>query len=190
METFTEAGPLAYDPSYKEKREQVLRKLSLADIDTPIMDIIEGFSGLTYCFTIQSCYGHFVHKNQVNPKNVEPLSHYDEDTLIEYRIAYIALCIENSELGKTLIYDLRALTKIDPDYIQFGSADWFRRQYVNSFAIQVEPERYKDKDSAFVTVDEALHLETIRHRFFKEIRNVIQKHHHLTEERKHNVRKS
>jgi len=32
-------------------------------IDGPIIGLINGFNKLPYCFTLQSCYEHFVYKN-------------------------------------------------------------------------------------------------------------------------------
>lgn len=32
-----------------------------------------------------------------------------------------------------------AITAIEPDYLQFGSADWFWERWLNSYALQVEP---------------------------------------------------
>jgi hypothetical protein len=41
---------------------------------------------------------------------------------------------------------------------------WERQ--VNSFALQVEPDRFKHSDQAILGCDEALHLEKIRNIFF------------------------
>jgi len=69
METFTKLKTLVDDPRYVEKREESLRKLQISTIDAPIVGIIEDGAKLPYCFTLQSCYGPFIHKNQQNPKN-------------------------------------------------------------------------------------------------------------------------
>ena len=97
MKTFTKLKAFVDDPHYYEKREESLCKLQISTIDAPIVEIIKDFAKLTYCFTLQSCYGHFIHKGQENPKNVEPLSlsDFDKTSSIEYRIAYLALCIQN-----------------------------------------------------------------------------------------------
>ena len=166
METFTKLKALVDDPRYAEKREESLRKLQISRIDAPLVGIIENFAKIPYCFTLQSCYGHFIHKNQQNPKNTEPLSNFDKSSSIEYRIAYIALCVQNNDLGKQLLQDLGKITEIEPEYIQIGSAEWFWRRQVNSYALQVEPERYKTEDRCRLSIQEALYVEKVRNHVF------------------------
>jgi len=91
-----------------------------------------------------------------------------KDTIakVEYRIAYIALCIENSLLGRVLFNALNKITAIDPENVQFCCADWFWKRQVNSYALQVEPDRFKRKDTAVLDYKEALHIEKIRNEFF------------------------
>ena len=185
METFTEAKPFVNDQFFKKKREEVLIKLeSLFEsesIDAPIIEIIRDFTTLPHCFTIQSCYGHFVHNKQKDPNNVEPLSNYqDEISKVDYRIAYMAFCLQNNDLGRKLFDDLKAVIEINPAYVQFGSAEWFWERYVNSYVLQVEPERDKTKDRVYVRMKEALHIEKVRNEFFIEIQKIIQKHQKLT----------
>jgi len=44
---------------------------------------------LPYCFTLQSCFGHFVFCGQNDQQNLEPLPVNDPIVKVEYRIAYI-----------------------------------------------------------------------------------------------------
>lgn len=179
MQTFTKAKHFVDYPHYQEKREEALSRLDLQTIDRPIVDIIKDISTITHCFSLQSCYGHFVHKGQRNRMNVDPLSNYDESSRIEYKIAYIALCIQNNDLGRKLYQDLKAITKIDPDNIQFGSATWFWQTHVNSYVVQVEPDRYKKEDKAFVNINEALHLEIVKNQMFERLRGIVKEHQRL-----------
>jgi hypothetical protein len=174
MKTFTKLKAFVDDPHYYEKREESLRKLQISTIDAPIVEIIKDFAKLLHCFTLQSCYGHFIHKGQQNLKNLEPLSNFDKSLSIEYRIAYIAICIQNNDLGKQLLQDLKKITKINPEYIQFGSAEWFWRRQVNSYVLQVVPERYKTEDRCRLSIQEALYVEKVRNQVFKELRNLVQ----------------
>jgi len=174
METFTKLKALVDDPRYVEKREESLRKLQISTIDAPLVGIIEDFAKVPYCCTLQSCYGHFIHKNQQNPKNTEPLSNFDKSSSIEYRIAYIALCVQNNDLGKQLLQDLEKITEIEPEYIQIGSAEWFWRRQVNSYALQVEQERYKTEDRCRLSIQEALYVEKVRNHVFGELKNLVQ----------------
>jgi hypothetical protein len=163
------------NPYYLEQRQKSLRSLDMSTIDEPIIEIIEGFAKLPYCFTLQSCFGHFVYKNQKDEKNTEPLPVTENIPNVEYRIAYIALCLEGSDAGRQLFNELSRVPVMDPDTIQFGCAEWFWKDYVNSYALQVDPERYKTKDRCWVSYKEALHIEKIRDEFFAEIRSIVHK---------------
>lgn len=177
VETFVEAKPFVENPHYQKKREKALHELDYDKIDAPITDIIKGFATIPYCFSLQSCYGHFVHEGQKDSNNVSPLSDYNKNTKIEYRIAYLALVIENNNEGLQLYHDLEAIVKIDPDYIQFCSANWWwKKGDANSYVLQVEPDRYKAEDTAIVSVDEALHLENVKNNMFKALKELLQKH--------------
>jgi hypothetical protein len=93
---------------------------------------------------------------------------------VEYRIAYIALCIEESSSGKALFDDFRGIPETEPDYIQFGCAEWFWKRQVNSYALQVEPRRYMTKDKVRVGYKEALDIERVRNRFFDQLNKLLQ----------------
>ena len=60
----------------------------------------------------------------------------------------------------------KPLPLIDSDYVQFGSADWFWSNQVNSYVLQVEPDRYKHQDTVLLPYKEALFIEKIRNAFF------------------------
>jgi len=177
METFTPLKNFVDNPHFNKQRQNSLKQLKLSTIDSPILEIIKGFSKLPYCFTLQSCYGHFLNDHQQNPKNVDPLPNTTKISNIEYRIAYIALCIQNNDEGEKLFEDLKQIPNIDPDYIQFGSAGWFWKRQVNSYALQVEPKRLMTKDRIFINYDEALHIEKVRNVFFDEIKRIILRNH-------------
>jgi len=210
METFTEQKALSDNPNYKEQREKNLAGLTDGMIDEPIIEIINSFNGIPYCFTLQSCYGHFVHSGQTGAHNMDPLPSKIPDSKVEYRIAYIAFCIENNDNGRLLskiqqhtvvisyadsvskrdekslvtldhflksyfpaIKGLKALEEIPvmaPEHIQFGSAEWFWKRQVNSYALQVEPERFKHQDRAMLDYEEALTIEKTRNEFFMRLR--------------------
>jgi hypothetical protein len=175
VETFTELKDFVDNPHFNKQRQRSLRSLDLETIDPPLVDIIDGFSKLPYCFTLQSCYGHFLYPDQKNEKNIEPLPDSEEIAEVEYRIAYIALCIEDSGQGRELFSTLSEVASIDSEYIQFCSSDWFWKDQVNSFALQVEPDQYKTKDKCSVSYQEALHIEKVRNQFFNKIRGIVQK---------------
>ncbi len=166
METFTELKDLAVNLRYQVQKRKILSDLNDDMIDTPIVDLINGFNKLPYCFTLQSCYGHFVYNGQKNPYNLDPLPAKEIIAQVEYRIAYIAFCIENSASGRGLFEALKEITAIDLENVQFCCAEWFWKKQINSYALQVEPYRFKSKDTAIIDFKEALHIEKIRNTFF------------------------
>ncbi len=166
METYAELKKLVGNPHFQEQRRENIGLLSDSIIDEPIIEMVTAFNKLPHCFTLQSCYGHFVYSGQKDSHNFEPLPVTDTITKVEYRIAYIAFCIENNASGRGLLETLRAIPAIDPKNIQFFCAEWFWKRQVNSYALQVEPDRFKTKDRAIVEYKEALLIEKIRNEFF------------------------
>jgi hypothetical protein len=105
---------------------------------------------------------------------VKALDNYnDDDTMIEYRLAYLAICLQNNDTGQRLRDGLSRTVEIDPEYIQFGCADWFWRRHPNSYVVQTEPQRFRNQDTAMVRIKEALHLQSVRDRMFDRIREII-----------------
>jgi len=163
------------NPYYQRQRQKNLHNLTDEMIDVPIIEIVKGFNKLPHCFTLQSCYGHFVYNGQSNPHNLEPLPIKATIARVEYRIAYIAFCIENSLLGRELLESFNRITAIDQEYIQLCCAKWFWKRQVNSYALQVEPDRFKRQDAAIVDLKEALHIENIRNEFFDRLNKLLEK---------------
>ena len=92
---------------------------------------------------------------------------------MRYRIAYLVICIENSNRGWALREALAQVPKIDPGYIQFGSPDWFWQRWLNSYALQVEPAAHKFHDEATLEVSEARHVQGVRELFFERLRDLL-----------------
>ncbi|MDA8135703.1 MAG: hypothetical protein M0T82_13875 [Desulfobacteraceae bacterium] len=172
METFTEPKALVENPHYWEQRQKSLTGLSDGMIDGPIIELINAFNKLPYCFTLQSCYGHFIYNGRNDPHNLAPLPLTDTIARVEYRIAYIAFCIENSDLGKLLFDTLKRIADIEPENIQFCGAEWFWERQVNSYALQVEPDRFKFEDKAILDYREALKIEKVRNEFFVRLKGI------------------
>ncbi len=166
MKTFTGPKITAINENFRKQRQKSLSELSKAMIDTPIIKIINSFNKLDYCFTLQCCYGHFLFNRQVDTTNLDPLPATDTKSPVEYRIAYLAFCIENSDSGRRLLEDLKKVAVHDPENIQFGCAEWFWKRQVNSYVLQVEPYRFRYEDKVMLQYPEALHIEKIRNEFF------------------------
>jgi hypothetical protein len=177
LETFTTPKELVENPHYREQKQKSLADLKGVVIDTPIIEHINQFNRLPFCFTLQSCYGHFLHNGQKDPHNFDPLPITNAIARVDYRIAYVAFCIDNSDEGKGLFDDLKTITSIDHENIQLCCAEWFWKRQVNSYALQVEPARFKYKDKAILGYQEALIVEKIREGFFNQLRELLRKQH-------------
>jgi len=173
METFTTAREFVTNSKYFRDRDKNLNKLNLDIIDLPIREVVKCINDMPHCFTLQSCYGHFLYASGQDPHNLDRLPH-KYDGQVTYRIAYIALCIENSQEGHKLLDSLAQIPLLDPEYIQFGSADWFWKQYRNSYVLQVEPDRFKLQDQCIMGHTEALYIENVRDMFFEKLRDVFR----------------
>lgn len=175
METFTSFRDPVVNPAFPGQRRQALSQLDLAAIDGPIVNLVRRFNELPYCFTLQSCWGHFVCAGQRNPRNLQVLAAGRPSDPVEYRIAYLALCVDDNHEGIALLRDLGKLAASDPDYIQFGCADWFWQRQLNSYALQVEPKRHQTKDKVRLDYREALHVQTIRDRTFAALESLLDR---------------
>ena len=175
METFIEAKAFVAHPRYAHDRSRVLAALDPGSLDEPIRDIISGFARRSYCFPLQSCYGHFICTAGQASRTFDPVPDGYEG-MVRYRIAYIALCIQNSREGRTLRAALEEVPELSPDYIQFGSAGWFWERCVNTYVLQVEPIRHKEKDEVRLDADEAMHIKHVRDVFFMNLKNLLGRH--------------
>lgn len=162
------------NPHFQKQKQKALCELTDDMIDMPIVSLIKGFNELPYCFTLQCCYGHFVYNGKKDMHNLDPLPVKEIITKVEYRIAYIAFCIENNTSGRWLFETFKRITKIDPESIQYGCAEWFWNRQINSYALQVEPDRFKRHDKAILDFKEALHIEKIRNTFFIRLNELLE----------------
>jgi len=174
LETFTKYKPLIENSDFTIQKEAALSSLDIRTVDEPIRNVITALNDIPFCFTIQSCFGHFVFGKQKNPKNLHPLPQTEIIGDIEYRIAYVAVCVQRSEPVARFLSELSDIQKIDPRYIQFGCANWFWERQVNSYVIQVEPERYSERDSARIPYREAKHIEELKRDVFVNIHSLAK----------------
>jgi hypothetical protein len=191
VETFAKPKAFVENQQFRDQRQKMLAGLGDDMLDAPIIDLINGFNQLPYCFTLQCCYGHFVHDGQKDPYNLEPLPITDTIRSVQYRIAYVAFCIENNAPGRMFREALSDIRLVDPDNIQFCSAEWFWERQVNSYALQVQPDRFKDKDQSTLDYKEALLIEKVRNAFFIQLQELLQKLHGseaLTKRKSHSKR--
>ncbi|MBN2415499.1 hypothetical protein JXO52_06640 [bacterium] len=173
METFIPRKNLVISPEFSRQRQNMLRELEKADIDPPISSLIARLNALPCCFTIQCCHGHFVSPAGDLIQSLATAADYQQSGEVEYRIAYIACCIENSAGGKILLAALEQVSDLEPQYVQFGSAGWFWDQYPNSYVLQVEPERFACQDTALLSYREACLVEEVRDGVFNRLRDIL-----------------
>jgi hypothetical protein len=172
LETFTEPKEFVEHARYEDERQEALAALVSASIDEPIVDIVSSFAMLGHCFTLQSCYGHFICRPEQDTYTFESIPR-GWDSPVRYRIAYIAFCIQNSDRGKMLRQALARIPEIAPDYVQFGSADWFWDQWLNTYVLQVMPIDDRLKDETILNPLEALRTQEVRGLFFRKLRELL-----------------
>ena len=172
METFTEPRALVRHQTYAADRLAALDGLDLSGVDPPVVDIVEAFLPLSYCFTLQCCYGHFLTAPGQDEHSLEAVSEGGANS-VRYRIAYVALCVEDTNRGRALLERLSRVPEIEPAYVQFGCADWFWDQWPNSYTLQVEPAAHRFKDQVVLTAGEAMQTQRARDRFFEELRRLL-----------------
>ena len=81
---------------------------------------------IPHSFTLQCCFGHFVYDGEPDRENlILPSSDRGTVENVLYRLAYLTVCLQDNPGGREMYADQEALTSLNPDYIQFGSADWF-----------------------------------------------------------------
>ncbi len=173
METFTGPRELVDNPGFREQRARALSLLTDDMIDPPILDVVRAVNSLSFCFTMQSCFGHFVPEGRPDEESFDRLPQERIEGPIRYRIAYLAFCVENSLPGWNFLKMMQALALRDPANIQFGSADWFWKDQVDSYAVQVEPERFSRQDTAVLDFEEAMVIEKARDGFYGNLRTVL-----------------
>jgi len=157
---------------YADERRAALDSLDVTDVDEPIIDIVEAFAPLLHCYTLQSCYGHFLTAPGQDAHSLAPIPEAHGGS-VRYRIAYVAFCVEESDKGRALLDRLARVPAVDPAFVQFGSADWFWDQWVNSYVLQVEPAGFRFKDQAALAAGAAVHTQRVRDRFFDELRRLL-----------------
>jgi hypothetical protein len=172
VETFTEPRALVRHADYAADRQAALDALDLSAVDQPVVDVVEAFGPLPYCFTLQACYGHFLTALGQDEHSLDPLPERHGGS-VRYRIAYVAFCIEDTERGRAFLERLSRVPEIEPAYVQFGCADWFWDQWPNSYTLQVEPAAHRFKDQAILTAGEAMQTQRARDRFFEELRRLL-----------------
>ena len=171
METYTKARPMVDNPDFDEQRAAALRALEGAQIDEPLVPLIAELNRLPYCFTLQCCYGHFLPEGEIDEQTLAPPPVRGRKP-VEYRIAYLALCIRDDAEGRALLEAVKGLRDVERMVVQVGSADWFWDQQVNTYVVQVGLRKHKRQDSMTLDGKQARHVahtRTLLYRHFSEL---------------------
>ena len=174
MQTFCSERPLQPDPGFEAAKARALEGMDMAEIDAPIKDIITSLNKHPFCYTLQSCFGHFVSTEHPDDHNLSVVEESDSSDNPLYRISYLALCIRADPDGKRLLSLLKKMPwEVDRDRIQFGCAKWFWNRCVNSYVLQVQPKDRADVDSLTISAREARLIQSARTRFWEALRTTI-----------------
>lgn len=173
MQTYCPEKPMVANPDFGKQRTAALASLRKAPLDEPVKKFIHDLANLEFCFTLQSCWGHFVSGSQPDPHAIRTISADSLEGKYHYKIAYLAFCVDNCTEGRNFLARLREIpAAVDPRYVQFGCAGWFWKQQVNSYVLQVQPLENAYVDSLDMSGELALELQGVRDGFFKAMREV------------------
>jgi hypothetical protein len=171
METYIDYKPFTHNPNFKANRQATLQNLDLKLVDSPLRILIKDINRLPCIFTLQCCHGHFLKKNGKEISTLE-LSEIDEQ--VQYKLAYIAICLENSRTGENIRQSLLNIPlSIDRGKIQFCSAKWFWEQWLNTYVLQVMPNKFKDRDTAPLEYPEAREIGRVRDELFLSLKDFV-----------------
>jgi hypothetical protein len=173
VETFVPFIEPVENPDFAAQRGEALADVDADEIDAPIVQLITGFADLPYCYTLQCCHGHFVRDSDTDDHTLARLPDEPRDEVVLYRIAYVTWCIDTEAEGMRLMQDLRAVAAAAPGLVQFGCATWFWERQVNSYVLQVEPERFAHLDKTPLGYGEALRVQAARDDFFVRLAAVL-----------------
>jgi len=173
METYTKARPFVDNPDFDVQRMAALVGLGQADLDEPLRPLVAQLNQLPYLFTLQCCYGHFVQPGEPDRHTLEPPPARGRVEL-EYRIAYLALCLRDDDQGRAFLEAFRGLRDVERMLVQVGSADWFWQRQVNSYVIQVSPRKHKRQDTMTLDGKQARKIAQVRVKLWRELAEMVQ----------------
>lgn len=182
METYTAPKPFEDYPEFQRDRQLALDMLDIALIDDPLVGLIKDLNQIPYLFTLQCCHGHFQTTDGEEISDFDASGSINKLNKLEYRLAYIVFCIENSSSGKFFAQQLQDIPlTVKHGLVQFCSAQWFWDQWLNSYVLQVMVPRFKDKDTCVIDVHEADKIKQARDIFYaylKDFASTILEEHH------------
>ena len=174
MQTFCSERPLQHDPGFEAAKARALESMDMAEIDEPIKDVIASLNKHPSCYTLQSCFGHFVSTEHPDDHNLSVVEESGSSDSPLYRISYLALCIRDNSDGRRFLSLLKRIPwEIDRDRIQFGCAEWFWNRCINSYVLQVQPKDRADVDSLTISVREVRLIQSARNHFWDTLRTTL-----------------
>jgi len=180
MQTYMKARPVEDNDTFEAQRSDALAALDLSAMDEPMVSLVESLNRLPHCFTLQCCFGHFVAAGDTDTRTLAPPPPMGK-TPMEYRVAYVAICIRDDEHGRGLLDRIHELRDLDPKYIQVGSADWFWERQVNSYIIQVGPKRMRKHDAMTLDGKELRHVSHVRTQLWRRFAALVRRRRDMVE---------
>ncbi len=180
MLTFIKPRQMVQDPSFVSRKKSIKSSLNISTIDFQIENLIKEIYNLSFCYTVQSCYGHII-RGVPNLHTLERIEITGKlPKIATYQVAYIAIVIENSNSGNKLFNNLLNIPFIDQKFIHFGSAEWFwdDQGFNNSYVIQVIPSESKYLDHFNMNQESAIQWVSARTKFFQELERLFEKASH------------
>ena len=175
MQAFTEPRAPVPNETFATQRARVLAELDLEGLDCPLRDLVARLAEVPCCFPVESCCGHFVILQGDERRIFDRLPPLTDDiTSVLYRVAYLALCVDDSPAGRDLLRELRAVPSIAPERVQFGCVDHHWRRQVNTFVLQVVPWPHRVVDDVLLTPEEARDVEDARRWFFIRLDDLVR----------------
>ena len=105
METYITPQPCEDYPGFQTDRQLALKSLDVALLDAPLVDLINDLNTLPFLFTLQCCHGHFL---TTDNEAISTSEMWGTLPTVEYRLAYIVFCFENSPQGKEVAKKLKS----------------------------------------------------------------------------------
>lgn len=142
MGTLTKEKPFVLSPEYDPTSWKALEELSVeilkGPIDKPTTNVVEQSSCVPHRNSLRRRHSHFAIEQSADDRSMVRVADKDvKGARLHYRIASMAFCSENSVRGRDMPKELRAVATVDPEYIQFGCARWFRERRLDSYVLQV-----------------------------------------------------
>jgi hypothetical protein len=175
VQAFTEPRIPEPNQDFARQREEALVRLDLEGLDCPLRDLVSRLAEMPCCFPVESCCGHYAILDGGRRRVFDSLPPLNGSTTsVLYRVAHVALCLDDSPSGRDLLRELRAVPAIAPERVQFGCVDHLWERQINTFVLQVVPWPHRFVDDVLLLPAEATEVEEARRWFFNRLDDLVR----------------